>query len=1044
MGLSGILKWQVLALVAVNIVAVALLATGLKQLHERATHEAEIRSQNIALAVELQLSGEFSKLDLSLRTVATELDHLLSLGEKEREPLVKALIARQKAALPEAEGWTISDVEGNVLFHAGEREPRSFSVADREYFRDLKSGRAAGLLISKPITSQLTGNQVLIFARALSDAQGSFSGVLVVALPLNSLKQMLSGFELGKRGVIFLRDADLGLIARIANDPAENTLAVGDSRISPTLRALVTSGKTQATYHATSPASDIERIFSFRILSSAPILAGVGISEEDFLEDWRVTAWSLSAICFLLLAACDAAIVLLYRQWRMQQRSASALREGNARLKQSLQQLQERDDALVAAQQAGKLGTYTLNVASGEWTCTPQLDAIFGIDESYPHTLEGWRQLMHPDDRGAMSEYFRDKVVGQRSVFDREYRIVRPCDGRVVWVHGLGRLDFDAEGLPALMSGTIQDVSTRRAADERLHLVEEVFLNATEGILITDRQGAILETNLAFKRITGYSAEEARGQNPRILQSGAQDAAFYRGLWNDLLTTGRWDGELINRRKDGATYVQYSRIFAIYDSLGEIVRFTSVFSDVTELKESQRRLEHLAYYDELTGFPNRALFAERMREAMIECKLQRPRQLAICCLDLDGFKDINDRLGHDVGDQLLIQVAHRLQACTREDETVARLGGDEYLVLLVDPDGDRDMNEAVAGLLQTGSQPYVLGKYLAPVTLSIGVSLYAAGDAEEPDALLRQAHEAMYDAKRFGKNRIHYFDLESERHLREHHALHDRLVEALARGEFRLHYQPKVCLRTGKLTGVEALLRWQHPERGLLPPQEFLPTIEATELTLPLGEWILHEALKQHCRWLAHGLVVSISVNIFGLHLQRADFVERLGALLGSYPDVAPGILELEVLETTALENLDEVTTRIRGCMQLGVMFSLDDFGTGYSSLTYLRQLPVNKVKIDRSFVREMLVNPDDQSIVESIIAMAHSLGRQVIAEGVETAEHGALLLQCGCDCAQGYGIARPMPPEQLTEWAAHWGMPAEWAAAIRTLEDRVTEQAVP
>lgn len=431
--------------------------------------------------------------------------------------------------------------------------------------------------------------------------------------------------------------------------------------------------------------------------------------------------------------------------------------------------------------------------------------------------------------------------------------------------------------------------------------------------------------------------------------------------------------------------------------------------------------------------PNRILLAGRMRRAMELCRQSR-RLLGFCCLDLDGFREINERWGQDVGDRLLGQVAQRLSCCAGAGDIVARLGGDEFVVVFADLEDEREANDAAARLLATSQEPYSLDQARLPVTFSVGVSLYPIAGVDEADVLLRQADQAMYDAKRRGKNSLCFFDVASELRLRERQKDYDRLVEALSGDEFCLHYQPKVSLRSGDVVGVEALLRWQHPEYGLLSPQEFLPLIEGTELTLPLGEWILREAMQQQRRWKSQGLSIGVGVIVFGFHLQRAVFVERLADLLRSFPEIDPATLDLEVVETTALENLGEVTARIRGGMALGVSFSLDDFGTGYSSLTYLRQLPVDHVKIDRSFVRGMLDNPDDRSFVESIVNMAHAAGRQAVAEGVETIEHGALLISLGCDYAQGYGIARPMKPQDLPRWVAHWAVPELWAAAGQTV----------
>ncbi len=1025
------LLWRATVLIALNAIVIALVIFGLWKLYERTYQEAEIRCQSISLAVVTHLSSEISKIDLALRNVAGEVTPPPRKDElrAQTDQVFNALFARQKLALPQVEAWSVTDADGMLVFHEGTGTQPLVSVADREYFRDLKSQKVDKLVVSRPLKGRMTGNWVLMFARAIRDSGGRFTGIVAATLPIKNLNQILSGFEIGRRGVVNLRDADLRLIARFPEQQDGNRVEIGDARVSEALRSRVNSGQSEATYSAIAPFDQVERIFSFRKVDRLPMHVLAGISKDDFFEDWRNTASHISGIVILLLVACNLAVVLFYRQWRLARQSAVAQQDGNAQLQQSLQQLQDRDNALIAAQQAGLLGTYTLDIRSKRWQCSDQLNSIFGIDGNFPHTIEGWQLLMHPDDREKMIRYFESEVVGKHQFFDQEYRIIRPCDGRVVWVHGLGRLDFAPDGSSASMSGTIQDISIRRAANDRLHLTHEVFLNASEGIVVTDRNGTIIEVNPAYSRITGYSSDELKGQNPRILKSDAQDDGFFTTLWRVLLTTGHWDGEIVNRRKNGTTYVQRTRIFAIYDAQGEIARFAGVVADITKLKESQLRLERMAFYDELTGLPNRALFADRIHKAMAECRRHDTRLLGICCLDLDGFSDINERWGHGIGDRLLVEVGKRLSGCIRANDTICRLGGDEFVVLFSDLKDEYDARDAVSRLLAISETPYVLGEVSTLVTLSVGVSLYPLAGTDEPDVLLRQADQAMFDAKRKGKNCMSFFDVESEQLLREQQASYDRLVKALAEDEFRLVYQPKVDLRSGAVIGVEALLRWQHPDRGMLPPMEFLPLVEATQLTLPLGEWILHEALQQQRKWLAQGLSLTIGVNIFGLHLQRTDFVERLADILGAYPDVDPRTLELEVVETTALENIRDVTVQIQRCRELGVGFALDDFGTGYSSLTYLQQLPVDWVKIDRSFVRDMIDTPKDRSLVQSIVGMAHTLGRRVVAEGVETTEHGVFLIECGCDCAQGYGIARPMPPTDLPAWIRQWTVPADWVA---------------
>ena len=1018
------------AMIALNILAIVVVASTLHKLYEWTIREAEIRTQSVALAIDLHLSSEVNLLNLSLITVADEIASHFEDERAVRDKHIVAMIKRHHALLPETEGWSFVDAEGRIIFHDNEAEQPTFSLADRDYFQVLKSGKVSGLYISKPLESRLTGNFVMVFARPVLDHAGRFLGVVIVPKSLSYFDTVLSGFDLGPLGTLTLRHTDLGIIARAASHGDKSPALVGNTQVSKQLQDIVAAGLTQATYRAVAPYDNVERILSYRKLENAPIQVLAGISKHDFLEGWRHTVQIFLVLLGLFLLIINASAALLYRQWKRQARDAVSLMESNELLVASLKELQERDHALVAAEEAGRLGTYQLDIAGKNWQSSPQLDAIFGIGPDYPRTIDGWHRLIHPDEKALMVEYFFQEVLGKRQVFDREYRIVRPSDGKIVWTHGLGKLTFGANGQPMGMSGTIQDVSARKFAEERLLLAQEVFQSAIEGIIVTDRDGAILEINPAFSSITGYSGEEVKGKNLRLFQSDALDAGFYAKLWEELNANGFWEGEFDNRRKNGAQYVQHSRISAIRDVTGGIVRFAVVLSDVTELKESQRRLEYLAYYDDLTGLPNRALLSDRMRQAIAQCHRQGNTQLSVCCLDIDGFKDINDRWGREFGDQFLMGVARRLEECKRASDTVARLGGDEFVILFCNLDDDQGSKDAISRLLQSVGNLQPVGVVNPTLTFSAGITFYPNNTTDEPDVLLRQADQAMYEAKRSGKNCVRYFDSASELRLHERQALLNCLGEALKNGEFRLFYQPKVHLGSGKLTGVEALLRWQHPERGLLQPYEFLSALESSELTLPVGEWIIHEALRQQRKWLAEGIDVQVSVNVFGLHLQRADFVERLGVILQAYPQIDPSVLELEIVETTALENLKEITDRIHGCMRLGVQFSLDDFGTGYSSLTYMRQLPVSKVKVDRSFVRDMIGNNEDRALVENIVAMAHTLGREVVAEGLETLEHGVPLLRCGCDYGQGYGIARPMPPSDLAAWATRWRMPRVWKDA--------------
>ncbi|MDP2244238.1 bifunctional diguanylate cyclase/phosphodiesterase [Pseudomonas sp.] len=572
----------------------------------------------------------------------------------------------------------------------------------------------------------------------------------------------------------------------------------------------------------------------------------------------------------------------------------------------------------------------------------------------------------------------------------------------------------------------VRDISKRKQAEEKLQLAASVFSHSREGIMITAADGNIINVNAAFTRITGYSREEAVGKTPHFLSSGRHPGEFYESMWQSLSEKGHWYGEIWNRRKNGEIYAEMQTISSVRDSNGDVVQYVALFSDITEIKAHQSRLEHIAHYDALTSLPNRVLLADRLRHAIVQAQ-RRGQLLEVVYLDLDGFKAINDTHGHEAGDKLLIALSATMKQALRECDTLARIGGDEFVAVLVDlPDVATSM-PMLSRLLAAAAQVVRVGDLTLQVSASMGVTFCPQQEEVDADQLLRQADQAMYQAKLSGKNRLHFFDVEQDRCVRGHHESLEHIRRALAEREFVLHYQPKVNMRTGEVIGVEALIRWSHPQRGLLAPAIFLPVIEDHLLAIEIGEWAINRALSQMEDWLKVGLDMEVSVNIGARQLQQKNFVERLRAILQAHPQVSPARLQLEILETSALEDVAHVFQVIEACRGFGVMFALDDFGTGYSSLTYLKHLPVAMLKIDQSFVLGMLDDPDDLSILKGVVGLASAFRLKVIAEGVESQEHGALLLQLGCEQAQGFGIAPPMPADELPSWVATWWQRSGW-----------------
>ncbi len=600
------------------------------------------------------------------------------------------------------------------------------------------------------------------------------------------------------------------------------------------------------------------------------------------------------------------------------------------------------------------------------------------------------------------------------------------ADGIPTWV----KLTITGEKRGAeeqLFHLTLVDIQEHKKAEENLRLASSVFTHTREGILVTDAQGNIIDVNAAFTRITQFSREEVLGKNPRILQSGHQNSAFYETMWNNLIKKGYWHGEMWNRRKNGELYAEMKSINAVYDEHNNLINYVSLFKDITEKKLHQTYLEHIAHFDALTNLPNRSLLIDRLRQALTQAQ-RRKEIFAVVFIDLDGFKAINDQHGHDAGDQLLITLASRMRQALREGDTLSRLGGDEFVALLLDlPDVEACL-PMLSRLLQAASQPVQFNEKSLQVSASLGITYYPQGSEKDADQLLHQADQAMYYAKLAGKNRYHIFDVEQSEHMHGQHESVTDLETALNKNEFILHYQPKVNMRTAKVIGVEASIFWKRSGCGqLITPDKFLPTIKNHSFSIAIDEWILHSVLIQIEDWLREDFIMPISVNISIFYLQQANFVQRLSSILSQHPNVDPHYLELEVTETNATEDLEHIYRVIKECRELGVNFALDHFGTGYSSISYLRRLPISLLKIDLSFTHYMLESSDALLILEGAISLAHAFHLNIIAEGVNSIESGTMLLRLGCDLGQGNSIATPMEAKALPKWVNNWKIDPAW-----------------
>ncbi|MCQ4272547.1 EAL domain-containing protein [Pseudomonas kuykendallii] len=556
--------------------------------------------------------------------------------------------------------------------------------------------------------------------------------------------------------------------------------------------------------------------------------------------------------------------------------------------------------------------------------------------------------------------------------------------------------------------------SARRANEASLRQAAAVFDSTLEGVLVTDTEQRIVHVNRAFQRITGYEEKEVMGKVPSMFQSGRHDDAFYQVMWKSLNQRGEWSGEIWNRRKSGEIFPIWQNLRAIHDENGELSHYVAVFSDITAIKRSQNELDHLAHHDPLTSLPNRLLFIERVESALKRIFADK-RGGAVMVVDLDHFKHINESLGHNIGDQLLKGVAERLRGLLEDGMTLARMGGDEFALIYEDCPHVEQAAALATRILEEIKAPFSLGGHELFTGASIGISLYP-GDARTVQQLLRNADSALFKAKSSGREGYAFYTQELTAYAHQRVELAASLRHALEGGQLRVYYQPVLRLSDGHIVGVEALVRWQHPERGLISPGEFIPIAEESGLIGTIDAWVLEESCRQMRCWVEQGRELEfVAVNISSRVFNRGDLPDRIVETLEK-TGLEPARLELEVTESAIMHDPDGALDQLVRLRVLGVRLSIDDFGTGYSSLLRLKRLPVHKLKIDQGFVAGLPDESEDMAITRAVIALAGSLGLKVLAEGIETPEQAAFLLEHHCDLGQGYWFGRPVPAEKL-DW---------------------------
>lgn len=664
---------------------------------------------------------------------------------------------------------------------------------------------------------------------------------------------------------------------------------------------------------------------------------------------------------------------------------------------------------------ASNTGSWEYDPEHQQLSCSPEYFSMLGYqaEEFSAHTEQNlqqlWTELLHPADRDKARTVFEQYLASEQSELYQNHFRMRHKDGHWVWILSRGRSIVTELG-KKLTVGTHIDISDRKESELKLQLLARLFEQSSEGLLITNAQQQVVMVNQAFCSISGYHADEVIGKDPRILSSGKHDKNFYQQMWHAIAEYGVWKGEIWNKRKDGSLYPEWLSISKIEGPEPGEIYYVGLFRDISQYKEDEAQIRFLAQYDALTELPNRALLLDRTEQALAVAKDQQ-QQLAMLFIDVDRFKQINDSLGHQTGDQLLIQIARRLTSLCRPEDTLCRLSSDEFVLLRPNTHAEMaaELAERILPLMLT---PYQVSGHELVLSASIGIAVFPQ-DGQSFHELYRHADIAMYRAKENGRNTYCFFTSEMQRYHARHLLLENALRRAIENNELSLVYQPQYSLQQQKLTGFEALLRWQHPELGFISPGEFIPLAERSGLVIPLGEWVLKTALAERASWQQLTLApLTVAINLSPIQFRQPGLLTLIDSLLQA-SQLPAEMLELEITESAMVEDPAHAASLLNAFRQRGLRIAVDDFGTGYSSLSYLKRFALHKLKIDQSFVRDLLSDADDRAIVQAIISMAHSLELETIAEGVETAAQQALLQRLGCQAIQGYHYGKPLPAEQ-------------------------------
>jgi len=922
------------------------------------------------------------------------------------------------AAMPGVRTLLVADAGGTIRL-ANWKQLLGSDISQREYYQTaLKKPDPFQLIVSSPFKT-LLGAWGISLVRVIRDAHGEFAGITVATLDpeyfktvldsVNYTPDMWSAIAHGD-GIQFLivpeREGQRG---KNIDKPGSffTRHMEGNSRESIMSGTVFATGEQRLMAQHTIRPPDLNM--------DKPLVVAASRDLSAMFSSWRSHAWRQTCTFAVIMVVAAAALAGFQLYQRRQQLQASLAQNAVRDTRQQLMEIIDfLPDATFVIDQDKKVVIW--NRAMEKMSGVPKEEMIGKGDNEYTIPFYGNRRknlldLFDVDDAELAAKYANIRRDGEILDAEAFCPALNGGEGSYVWATGVPLYNISGQRIGAIES--IRDISERKRSEEYLRKLTHGIENSASAVLISDKQGTIEYVNRKFCQLTGYSPEEAIGKNPRILKSDSTPREVFDNLWHTILSGKEWRGELLNRRKNGEVYWSITSISPLYNDDGEITHFIANVEDINERKNAEATIERLAYYDPLTDLPNRRMMQDRLELAL---KRSRRQEIgaALLYIDLDSFKHINDSLGHPAGDKLLREMAGRFTNILRDDDIVCRMGGDEFAVILHDIHHAEDAVPVAQKLLEAIAKPLQLEGSEIVMTGSAGIAFFPK-DGDDGKTLEKHADIALYHAKEEGKNTFRFFSVELNSTLSDRIAMEHGLRRLLEQNELELHYQPKVSVATGQVVGVEALVRWNSPEFGLVSPLRFIPLAEETRQIIPIGEWVLRTACRQQLLWQQQGLHLSMAVNLSAVQFKSASLIERISKIIDE-TGINPKHLELELTESALVEKPDEAVKVLNQIRSLGCSISIDDFGTGYSSLSYLKNFPVTILKIDRSFVTDLARNSGDRAIAQSVVSLADNLGMQTVAEGVEQQEQLEILRQIGCTYIQGFFYSRPVEADRIPD----------------------------